>query len=252
MLMFPWYSIQHRINFAERHSAAGDSVWINSIKYNEQMRGGELYCSDANGKIWVVPAHLQPDGKIKLGKEPKAWPKAHNLGVCFLLAERAPLMLVAFRRHRRQRMRGGRGRPVHCVQRPHISAARCCQWCLQANAECNGQVQIFSGMPIKCVKGWQCFCFTLTLSDLRKRIQPRDRSGGRCRVPACLELQSRKNNQNRSSVRRCPGCHHARVHPQRCSSCWHQRRAFAPHSSRLSPARVQRSHGQCHRYHRAS
>ena len=82
MLMFPWYSIQHRINFAERQSAVGDSVWINSIQYNEQMRGGELYCSDANGKIWTVAAHVQPDGKFKFGKEPKAWPKAHNLGAC--------------------------------------------------------------------------------------------------------------------------------------------------------------------------
>jgi WD40 repeat protein len=80
MLMFPWYAIQHRINFADKASPTAASAWINSITYNEQMRGGELYCCDANGRIWVVPANLQPDGRIKMGKEPKAWPKAHNLG----------------------------------------------------------------------------------------------------------------------------------------------------------------------------
>ena len=80
MLMFPWYAIHHRINFAEKASAVTDTAWINSIRYNEQMRGGELYCCDASGKIWTVAAHLQPDGKMKMGKEPKAWPKAHNLG----------------------------------------------------------------------------------------------------------------------------------------------------------------------------
>jgi len=80
MLMFPWYAIHHKINFAEKPSPASDSAWINSLKYNEQMRGGELYCCYASGRVWVLPAHLQPDGKIKMGKEPKAWPKAHNLG----------------------------------------------------------------------------------------------------------------------------------------------------------------------------
>jgi hypothetical protein len=80
MLMFPWYTINHRISFVDKSSATSASAWINSVSFNDQMRGGELYCCDANGKIWVVPAHLQPDGKIKMSKEPKAWPKAHNLG----------------------------------------------------------------------------------------------------------------------------------------------------------------------------
>ena len=88
MLMFPWYAIQHRINFADKASPTAASAWINSITYNEQMRGGELYCCDANGKIWVVPANLQPDGRIKMGKEPKAWPKAHNLGEQFVVVHR--------------------------------------------------------------------------------------------------------------------------------------------------------------------
>jgi hypothetical protein len=79
MLMFPWYCVHHRISFAER-APTDDAAWINSIVYNEQSNGGELYCCDANGKIWVLSAQLQPDGKLKLGKEPRAWSKAHNLG----------------------------------------------------------------------------------------------------------------------------------------------------------------------------
>jgi hypothetical protein len=118
MLMFPWYAIHHKINFAEKPSSSSDSAWINSLKYNEQMRGGELYCCDASGRIWVVPAHLQPDGKIKMGKEPKAWPKAHNLGKC-LRVNAQPLIhssIQTFNRHYRQRMRGGRGLVIHCIE----------------------------------------------------------------------------------------------------------------------------------------
>lgn len=146
MLMFPWYAIHHKINFAEKPSPASDSAWINSLKYNEQMRGGELYCCDASGRVWVVPAHLQPDGKIKMGKEPKAWPKAHNLGKLSAALPRSKPPFIRFLRHHRQRMRGGGGGVVHCIKRPHVSTARCCQRFLQANAKCDWQVQVLCGM----------------------------------------------------------------------------------------------------------
>jgi hypothetical protein len=43
MLMFPWYAIHHRISFAEKPAGSAACAWINSVTYNEQMRGGELY-----------------------------------------------------------------------------------------------------------------------------------------------------------------------------------------------------------------
>lgn len=149
MLMFPWYVIHHKIDFAEKPSPASDSAWINSLKYNEQMRGGELYCCDASGRIWVVPAHLQPDGKIKMGKEPKAWPKAHNLGTLSAALPRSKPPFKRFLRHHRQRMRGGGGGVVHCIQRPHVSTARCCQRLLQAHTARDRQVQVLFGMYVQ-------------------------------------------------------------------------------------------------------